>query len=60
MAIGGAFPQLSAMSSPLGFDRFDWASRINALAARRVFERVMKPVVVRFPEPIDQFEGFPL
>jgi len=25
-----------------------------------VFERVMKPVVVRFPEPIDQFEGFPL
>jgi len=25
-----------------------------------VFERVMKPVVVRFPEPIDRFEGFPL
>jgi len=25
-----------------------------------VFERVMKPVVVRFPEPIDQFERFPL
>jgi hypothetical protein len=25
-----------------------------------VFERVMKPVVARFPEPIDQFEGFPL
>ena len=43
-----------------GFDRFDWASRFNALAVRRVFERVMKPVVVRFPEPIDQFEGFPL
>jgi hypothetical protein len=31
-----------------------------SFAARRVFERVMKPVVVRFPEPIDQFEGFPL
>jgi len=25
-----------------------------------VFDRVMKPVVARFPEPIDQFEGFPL
>ena len=32
----------------------------DAIPIRRVFERVMKPVVVRFPEPIDQFEGFPL
>jgi hypothetical protein len=57
MAIGGAFPQLSAMSSP---PRLRLIRLGESLAARRVFERVMKPVVVRFPEPIDQFEGFPL
>ena len=60
MAIGGAFPQLSAMSSPPRLRLIRLGESLNALAARRVFERVMKPVVVRFPEPIDQFEGFPL
>ena len=60
MAIGGAFPQLSAMSSP---------PRLRSIRLGESHQRFSGPPRVRardeagrrpFSEPIDQFEGFPL
>ena len=56
--LGGLFPNSGQSVRPLGSDRFDWASRISALAACRVFERVMKPVVVRFPSRLTSSRAF--
>src|SRR5271156_2645165 len=58
MAIGGAFPQLSAMSSPARLRSIRLGESLQGIRGRRVFGCVMKPVVVRFPSRLTSAKAF--